>query len=1135
MAISSASTTPLRFQRLSDGDLASRKAEEAANRRYLAASWLESMAGPLNLSSHPSEEEFRSFLRNGLVLCNTINKIMPGAVPKVVESHGVFLPSEGQQPLPAYQYFENVRNFLVALDELKLPGFEASYLEQGTLEAGSTVKIVDCVLALKSYYEWKQCGGNGSWKYVASMRSPMVENRHLDMFACNKHSMDAPDKPKSSDQNDEHQAHNDLSRLFKQVAKSLFNTKENIDQKFLVSGLCENEDPIKVLAKILSSCQQEQQRNKFPQIDEVLKEIFVEGHNPCASSAPRTADDTSTIETKKGCKSCRGDVYCTHWSLLQTQEKDISELKALCQRARKEFEALQNQWQTDLRQLGNQVRDLSSAAVGYHRVLKENRNLYNELQDLKGNIRVFCRIRPSIRVGNPTQSTIDSIGDDGSLIIVNPLKLQKDSKRTFQFNKVFSPIATQEEVFMNTQPLIRSVMDGYNVCIFAYGQTGSGKTHTMCGRSGGSDTDLGVNYRALNDLFEISRSRRDVVNYKVRVQMVEIYNEQVRDLLGTDASATKYPVYLEIRICPGNNGLSVPDASLHLVQSSVDVINLMNLGQRNRVICSTALNDRSSRSHSVLTVHVQGKDMSGCILRSCLHLVDLAGSERVDKSEVMGDRLKEAQYINKSLSCLGDVIAALAQKNSHVPYRNSKLTQLLQDSLGGHAKALMFAHVSPEIDSYAETISTLKFAERVSTVEIGAARLNKVNGDVHELREQVESLKKALARKEAEMVASSQKMKELRSPIANPKVRNEQSLVRPRRLSIEGPNQGTKEQITKEEDIKGSQSPLKPKAVMEHPPRSRRLSIERPSNIVKNDQPMKQVDSKGSKSPLLKPKLSVEHPLNCSRRVSIEGNNIGLSEQTAKANDTKEPRSLLPKPMSTSECTPTRAQQSSLGDPESGRNEDRIRTPHTAQRCMMNGIAMNEVYSEASEVNSRTAYGKHQETVARSTAERCLQYMAETTRTVVDQDVQLAKLGSGINLQLQLQKTPEQLRQINKDDDNSEKQRETSFIPNYSQTSSNSSRKGSQLRKSFLTIGRLIHGSEKRNHQSMSQTSSPMYSNGPIKGDGRSPTSSSIPVLLKRQSLTGVHSLEFVSSRRSSLGGRSIDSCKLIYAVNFTV
>ncbi|KAM7277554.1 hypothetical protein ACFE04_004688 [Oxalis oulophora] len=151
-------------------------------------------------------------------------------------------------------------------------------------------------------------------------------------------------------------------------------------------------------------------------------------------------------------------------------------------------------------------------------------------------------------------------------------------------------------------------------------------------------------------------------------------------------------------------------------------------------------------------VHVYGKELvSGSILKGCLHLVDLAGSERVDKSEAVGERLKEAQHINKSLSALGDVVAALAQKSAHVPYRNSKLTQVLQDSLGGHAKTLMFVHINPEVTSIGETVSTLKFAERVASIELGAARSNKETGEIRELKEEISNLKQALERKESEL------------------------------------------------------------------------------------------------------------------------------------------------------------------------------------------------------------------------------------------------------------------------------------------------------------------------------------------------------------------------------------------------
>ncbi|PKA53789.1 Kinesin-4 [Apostasia shenzhenica] len=180
---------------------------------------------------------------------------------------------------------------------------------------------------------------------------------------------------------------------------------------------------------------------------------------------------------------------------------------------------------------------------------------------------------------------------------------------------------------------------------------------------------------------------------------------------------------------------------MHPVNSTNDVLKLMQIGQANRAIGATALNQRSSRSHSVVTIHVRGTDVkSGTTLCAFLHLVDLAGSERVDRSEVTGDKLKEAQHINKSLSALGDVIFALSQKNGHIPYRNSKLTQVLQSSLGGHAKTLMFVQINPEFNSYSESLSTLKFAERVSGVELGTAHSNKENKDVKDLIEQDSSV-----------------------------------------------------------------------------------------------------------------------------------------------------------------------------------------------------------------------------------------------------------------------------------------------------------------------------------------------------------------------------------------------------------
>ncbi|XP_073131148.1 kinesin-like protein KIN-14J [Henckelia pumila] len=433
---------------------------------------------------------------------------------------------------------------------------------------------------------------------------------------------------------------------------------------------------------------------------------------------------------------------------IDSQSVSLQELRLASKSIKQEVLKINKVYAKEIHNFGVNLEGLIYAAQNYHSVLEENRKLYNEVQDLKGNIRVYARIRPFLPGQSDKQTTIEYIGENGELVVMNPGKQGKDNHRLFKFNKVFGPTASQEEVFLDTQPLIRSVLDGYNVCIFAYGQTGSGKTYTMTGPNVTSIVDWGVNYRALNDLFNISRNRHGSVAYEVGVQMVEIYNEQVRDLLSSDVSQKRLGIWNTTQ----PNGLAVPDASMHQVKSTSNVLELMNIGLMNRAVGATALNERSSRSHSILTVHVRGTDLeTNAVLRGCLHLVDLAGSERVDRSEVTGERLREAQHINKSLSALGDVIFALAQKSPHVPYRNSKLTQVLQSSIGGQAKTLMFVQLNPDVESYSETISTLKFAERVSGVELGAARSTKEGRGIRELMEQIASLKDDVAKKDEEI------------------------------------------------------------------------------------------------------------------------------------------------------------------------------------------------------------------------------------------------------------------------------------------------------------------------------------------------------------------------------------------------
>ncbi|GAB4826579.1 hypothetical protein Ancab_033474 [Ancistrocladus abbreviatus] len=403
-----------RSTELHDFHLAPRKAEEAV--------------GPLGISDQPSEREFISCLRNGLILCNAINKIQPGSVPKVVGNH---LPTQSviwdSQPFPAYQYCENVGNFLVAVEELKLPAFKASDVE--TLPS--------------------------------NLQDIVREQTHT-------------------------------------VVQSASVSKGN-----------------------------------------------------------RPAKDV------------------------------VEDIKSLLSQTKREFEDLQAQLLNDLKQLDYYL-------LNWFRK-PGLRDVYYWIGVLEGNIRVYCRIRPTFNV--EAKDVIDFIGEDGSLVIVDPSK--RDERKVFRFNREYGPTTTK------------------------------------------------------------------------------------------------------IRSHYTNDGLSLPDATLHSMKATIDVLNLMKHGDGNRAVNFTAMNNQSSRSHSVLTVHVHGKDTSGNIIHNRLYLVDLAGR--------------------------------------------------------GHAKTLMFAHVSPEGDDFGETLGTLKFARRVSGIELGATCLNKQSSEVREFKQQflvynsedldfmqIENLKKAL-------------------------------------------------------------------------------------------------------------------------------------------------------------------------------------------------------------------------------------------------------------------------------------------------------------------------------------------------------------------------------------------------------
>ncbi|GLJ09766.1 hypothetical protein SUGI_0115490 [Cryptomeria japonica] len=550
--------------RLSDGDLATRRAEEAASRRYQAAGWLRKMVGVVgskDLPNEPSEEEFRLGLRNGLILCNVINKVHPGSVPKVVDNPASAVPPPDGAALSAYQYFENVRNFLVAVQELNLPNFEASDLEKG----GSSTKVVDCILALKSYSDWKQTGGNGSWKFGGNLKPtntgkpPIKSVKNFEPFTQSalKHiqppvdSNALPNGEKVPEDSSSQAALNKLVQAILSdkkpdevptlVESMIAKVTEEFERRLATQG----EQFTMVLKDLIAS----EDKKSLPKskVLEALQTVSGEHTVNAREDEKQQTNGDPKGQNERYFSDSSNDVdeygktlphLQMHFSL---QQKEIEELKYMLHSTREGMQLMQMEWNDEMYNIEKYVRGLAKAASGYHKVLEENRQLYNQVQDLKGSIRVYCRVRPFLPGQAHGQSAVDYIGEDGNLTIVNPAKQGKDSRRTFAFNKVFKSASTQEEVFLDTRPLIRSVLDGYNVCIFAYGQTGSGKTYTMAGPKVVTEENWGVNYRALNDLFQISEQRKDVFTYDVAVQMIEIYNEQVRDLLTSDGSNKKYP------------------------------------------------------------------------------------------------------------------------------------------------------------------------------------------------------------------------------------------------------------------------------------------------------------------------------------------------------------------------------------------------------------------------------------------------------------------------------------------------------------------------------------------------------------------------------------------------------------------
>lgn len=340
---------------------------------------------------------------------------------------------------------------------------------------------------------------------------------------------------------------------------------------------------------------------------------------------------------------------------------------------------------------------------------KKRREALNKILDIKGSIRVFCRVRPFLlsdrrRIHEPISIGLEKV-------VVKSVGIRKE----YRYDKVFHQAATQEDVFVEVEPILRSALDGHNVCILAYGQTGTGKTFTM----DGTNNQAGIIPRAIEELFRQASLDNSSITFSM--SMLEVYMGNLRDLLAPKVASRTHEVAakcLNIQTDPkgmveveGLTQVQIPDTAKAKWWYAK--------GRRARSTSWTNVNETSSRSHCLMriTISRHGDDSKAKAQVSKLWMVDLGGSERLLKTGATGQTLDEGRAINLSLSALGDVIAALRRKRGHVPYRNSKLTQILKDSLGHSSKVLMLVHISPCEEDVGETICSLSFANRARAIE----------------------------------------------------------------------------------------------------------------------------------------------------------------------------------------------------------------------------------------------------------------------------------------------------------------------------------------------------------------------------------------------------------------------------------
>ncbi|KAM7376607.1 hypothetical protein PAMP_006330 [Pampus punctatissimus] len=373
---------------------------------------------------------------------------------------------------------------------------------------------------------------------------------------------------------------------------------------------------------------------------------------------------------------------------------------------------------------------------------------------VKQTIQIFARIKPTKKT--TAVYSVDNEEQTGACLeFMVPRDLTDgfvNNKREcykFRFQNVFDQAVKQEDIFEKiAKPVADSVLAGYNGTIFAYGQTGSGKTFTI---TGGAErySDRGIIPRTLSYLYQCFSQDSSSV-YTTHISYLEVYNETGYDLLDSRNEASRLEDLPKVMI------MEDPDQNIHLRNLSLqqsaneeEALNLLFLGDTNRMIAETPMNQASTRSHCIFTVHLCRREPgSATMRRSKLHLVDLAGSDRVSKTGLNGQLLTEAKYINLSLHYLEQVIIALSERNrTHIPYRNSMLTSVLRDSLGGNCMTTMIATMAVDKRNLDESISTCRFAQRVAVIKNEAILNEELDPAllIARLKREIQSLKEELA------------------------------------------------------------------------------------------------------------------------------------------------------------------------------------------------------------------------------------------------------------------------------------------------------------------------------------------------------------------------------------------------------